>query len=303
MSEELLPFSVVIPAYNAKPFIERALESVAAQTFKAYEIVVVDDGSSDGTSSRTEAWTRSHPEIRLRLVRQQNRGIGGSRNTGVREAVGQYVAFLDQDDVWTKDKLAGVFRVLTASSAPIDLVCHDEWLEENGRTTARQTYGPYTGYEDLLFKGNCLSASATVVRRQALLEVGGFREDRKLNGVEDYDLWLRLARAGCRFEYLHEPLGIYCVHGMGYTSNVELNCEHSLNVLASHFAQWSAPTPYYRYLMRKRRGDAFRVAGRLLMKRGEHLKAREFFRKALHEDPFSWKAWGFTFLTLARITV
>lgn len=302
MSEEPLPFSVVIPAYNAETWIADALDSVARQTLTDYEVVVVDDGSRDSTSKRVRDWTAVHSNVELRLVRQENRGIGEARNAGVQAATGVYVAFLDADDLWMERKLEAVAGMLNGAR-PADLVCHDEWREENGTRTGRLTHGPYSSYRELLFKGNAVSTSAAVVRRDRVLAVGGFSPDLRLNGMEDYDLWLRLARSGCSFEYLHEVLGIYRVHGGGIASRIEEHCEHGLNLLVAHSQAWPIRTPYYRFLMRKRRSDMFRAAGRAFEKRGEHQKALEFFRKALHEDPFSWKAWGFTFLTLARITV
>lgn len=292
-----LTFSVVIPAYNAERFIVDALNSVARQTFTEYEIVVVDDGSKDGTSKQVRAWSADHQGIELRLLQQENKGIGQARNTGVRSATGTYVAFLDSDDIWMEQKLETVALRL-ARPLPAELICHDEWLEEAGHRPRRLTYGPHSTYKEILFKGNPLSTSATVVRRQKLLEVGGFSEDLRFNSVEDYDLWLRLARSGCRIEYVHEVLGTYRQHGQGITSKIEMHCEHYLNVLEAHFSGWQKKTPCYRYLMRRRRAAVLRGACRAFMQRGESREAQRFFLRALFEDPFSWKGWALGILNL-----
>ena len=294
-------YSVVIPAYNAERFIRQALDSVAKQTFTGYEIVVVDDGSTDGTAREIEAWAEANPAITLLLVRQSNGGIGAARNVGVRAARGQYVAFLDADDVWAERKLE--IMVLHAQQLQAaELLCHDEWLVEDGRRRGLR-HGPYTTYRQLLFKGNSLSTSATVVTRAAVLNVGGFSEDPRFNGVEDYELWLRLAQSGCRIAYRHEPLGTYSVGSHGVTSRLEEHYAHCLNVLQAHFESWRPQNAYYRYLMRKRRATVLRGAGRAFLHLGRHREAFPWFVKSLGEDPFSWKAWALTMLNLLHITV
>ncbi|MBM4135056.1 MAG: glycosyltransferase [Nitrospira sp.] len=294
-------FSVVIPAYNAEQYVREALDSVARQTFTEYEIVVVDDGSSDGTPKQVACWAVDHPRIELRVIQQEHGGIGRARNAGVRGATGTYVAFLDVDDLWMERKLETVALYCQQPKA-VELFCHDEWLEENGRRR-RLRYGPYATYRQLLFKGNCLSTSATVVRRTKLLEVGGFSDNPRFNGVEDYELWLRLARTGCCIEYIHEPLGIYRVHGRGITSRIEEHCAHYLNVLEAHFESWQPQTAYCRCLMRRRRAAVLRGAGRASLKVGRHREARLWFMKSLLQDPFSWKAWALSTLNLLRISV
>lgn len=295
-------FSVIIPAYNAENFIQQALDSVKNQTFLDYEIVVVDDGSKDSTSQQVKIWAEKNLQVKLRLLRQKNKGIGGARNSGVREARGQFIAFLDADDIWMNRKLEMVAQCL-GRSPDIDLICHDEWLYENGRNQNRFTYGPFSAYEDLLFKKNCISTSATVVRREKILEVGWFSEDLRFNSVEDYDLWLRLARSGARIKYLHEVLGAYRVHGGGITSKIDYICANNLHLLEAHFAQWPRQTPYYRYLMRRRRSDTYRGAAHACLKKGAHKEARRYLHQALKQDPLSWKGWVLIALNLARVKI
>lgn len=293
-------FSVVIPAYNSEASIREALDSIAAQTYPGYEVLVVDDGSQDATVSRVNAWVAHHATIRVQVIRRSHGGIGAARNAGVQAAQGAYIAFLDADDVWLTQKLETVVRELHRAPS-LELLCHDEWLEETGRQPRRLRHGPYITYQDLLFKGNTLSTSAVVVRRDSMLDVGGFSTDLALNGVEDYDLWLRLARLGCRIGYLHEVLGVYRVHAQSVTGRIQEHCEHGLNVLAAHFRDWQQRHAVDRYRMRRRRADAFRGAGRALMKRGEHHTARQFLRLAFDQDPLSWKTHVLRILNLAHV--
>lgn len=295
-------FSVVIPAYNAKAYIPECLDSVRVQSFTDYEVVVVDDGSEDGTGGLVQDWASRNSALRLRLVRQENRGIGSARNTGVRGATGKFIAFLDSDDSWLPKKLERVAEFIS-EHGDADLVCHDEWLAEEAHPTRTLRYGPYTAYEDLLFKRNCISTSATVVRSRNVLAVGGFSENPRFNGAEDYDLWLRLAKAGCRFAYLHEVLGRYRVHKGGTTRKAEEYCEHTLGLLAVHFGSFPEADPRYRSMMRRRRAGALRGAGRLLMKQGDRVRAQQYLRKAIGEDPLSWKNWGLALLNTAHLSV
>ena len=293
--------SVVVPAYNAELFIEDALNSVARQSLSDYEVIVVDDGSTDRTYDKVNGWSNEHPSIFLKIIRhQKNKGIGGARNTGIHSSLGSYIAFLDADDLWLESKLENVMQHFK-KKPNLDLVCHDEWIEECGRLTRRNHCGPYTSYRDLLYKGNTLSTSATVIIKERALAARGFSENVSFNGVEDYDFWLRLARINCAIGYINVVLGIYRMFGQGITSRIEEHCRHNLNVVNTHFKEWRPQTPLYEYLMRKRRAGIIRGGGRAFMRSDNHKAAHQYFVTALKYDPLNWKAWLFLFLNTARI--
>jgi glycosyltransferase involved in cell wall biosynthesis len=293
-------FSVVLPAYDAEAFITQALDSVGAQSEGDYEIVVLDDGSRDGTSEAVRRWHAQHDARSLRLHAQDNRGIGAARNAAIAHADGQWIAFLDADDLWLPPKLARV-RAFLARHPDVDLVCHDEWLVDGSGTRRRLRHGPHTRYHDLLFKGNVLSTSATVVRSASVRAVGGFPEDLRYNGHEDYDLWLRLARSGCRFAYLHEILGHYRVHAGGITSRAEEHCVNGLNVLEAHYRTLPAPRMRERYSIRRRRAATIRGAVRTLLRQRDERAARRLLALAAREDPLSLKTWALGASVLARL--
>ena len=193
-----MKISVVIPTYNRAELLPRALASVNAQTLSPDEVIVVDDGSTDG--SRELIATR-HPECRY--LRQENRGVSAARNLGIREARGEWIALLDSDDTWLPTKLAAQMDgVCRTSSARI---CHTEelWIRNGVRVNAMKKHRKRGGW---IFR-DCLplcaiSPSSALIHRELFETVGLF--DESLPACEDYDMWLRIcARYPVAFE--HQP--------------------------------------------------------------------------------------------------
>lgn len=167
--------------------IAEAVESVLAQSFKALEIIVIDDGSNDGTVDRLQSYAAS-----LRVISQERRGVAAARNNGVRSAQGRYVAFLDSDDLWLADKL----EIQTAFMAqhPEMQICQTEevWIRHGRRINPKTKHRKPSG--DIFRRSLelCLvSPSAVMITRELFDRVGGF--DETLPVCEDYDLWLRIA--------------------------------------------------------------------------------------------------------------
>lgn len=185
--------SVVIPAYNAERTIIRTLESVFAQTFPPHEIIVVDDGSQDRTA---EVVSQLAP--RVRLIRQGNAGPAAARNHGIREATGEWIALLDSDDTWLPEKLQRQARELRPDVALV----HCYIVEAVDEVDAELDF-------ETLWRGNRIGTSSVILSKSAFNAVGGFNEDRRMMGVEDYNLWLRLAGAGLKIVTVKEPLSSY----------------------------------------------------------------------------------------------
>lgn len=209
-SEKEIDFSVIIPAFNAGQFITRTLDSVANQTYSNFEIVITNDGSVDDTEAVITEYILAHPSLHIHLSNQTNNGIGSARNNGIFRARGIYLAFLDADDCWYKNKLQSVYEILKGSP-DIDVLYHDEVEIREGKVETKSHYGAVTSpvYEDLLFNGNRLSTSATVVKRELAQGIGGFSENQDFNSAEDYEFWLRLAKNKAKFHYFPVVLGEY----------------------------------------------------------------------------------------------
>jgi len=177
-------FSVVIPTYNCAEFLERALKTVFSQTYQNFEVIVVDNSSTDNTNNVL----KSFADNRLIVIKVNNHGnIAYSRNKGIRISKGNWVAFLDSDDVWKTNKLEKAKDAINHNPQFI-LVCHDEWHVDNGETNIRLKYGPAGPdmYERLLFEGNCISTSAVCLRKDIAVKSGGFSEREDFITVEDY---------------------------------------------------------------------------------------------------------------------
>jgi glycosyltransferase involved in cell wall biosynthesis len=233
-------FSVIMPTHQAAGFIGRTVSCVLDQTFSDWELVVLDNGSTDAT----EAIVRGFADPRVRYAWQEDSGLpANSRNNAIRMAEGEYLAFLDADDWWAPEKLARVEAALTAEPS-LDLVCHDaDVVDPQGRVLGHRAYrlDDRDAYTQLLYRGCFLTTSATVLRRSVALRAGLFDERPDFRTVEDFDLWLRVARAGAHFRLLPETLGTYLVHAEG-TSNadVERNYDNMWTMLHTHYLPLAA---------------------------------------------------------------
>ena len=202
--------SVVIPVYNRPDDLRRALDSLRAQTFLAFEVVVCDDGSTADIRSVVEGFSST---LSVRYLRIDNSGgPARPRNHAIQHTSGEWVAFLDSDDWWDPDRLA---QVSVHLDDEIDLLYHPlrligpKGLSERGgsRTVGMPIVGDALRFMAVV--DNPIPNSAAVVRRECLERIAGFCEERELIAYEDFDAWLRLAEMGARFRFLPKALGYY----------------------------------------------------------------------------------------------
>lgn len=279
MTQERPLVSIVIPAYNAATFIEKTLDSVRAQAYASYEVLVVDDGSRDDTHGVVEAYLKRH-KMPGRCIKQANKKIAGARNTGIHASAGDFISFLDHDDLWFPEKLSAVMAEF-GRHPEADVICHNENIIKDGAVVRTTQNGPAAAdmYESLLFKGNRLSPSAVTVRKSLLLAVGGFREDEEFNTVEDYDLWMRLAKAG-RIHFMEAVLGQYLLVAGGASNRIVYHNTNLEHLLRDHFASYPKQDPLTRLRMRKRLAAVCRGAARGLLAQGDVLGALRYAPKA-----------------------
>ncbi|MCG2711498.1 MAG: glycosyltransferase [Candidatus Omnitrophica bacterium] len=207
--------SVIIPSYNCGQYITEGIESVLQQTYRDREIVIVDDGSTDETKKILESYINSK---QIRYFYQENKGPAAARNTGIREAKGAFLAFLDADDLWEKGKLEKSIDFMEKNN--FDWLCTSlKKIDENGREIIKRipedswVLVSSTGEMKQLRNGLFFFSSIpvhtpTIVAKKICFEKVGIFDERFLIG-EDTDLWLRFEEAGLKGGYLDEPLTIY----------------------------------------------------------------------------------------------
>jgi glycosyltransferase involved in cell wall biosynthesis len=258
--------SVIIPAYNAEAFIQSTLDSVLAQTYQNFEIIVVDDGSSDRTPDVVESYTQCDP--RIRLLRQKNSGVAAARNLAIQASKGVYISPIDADDIWYPQKLEKQVRCIENADDSVGLVYSwSVYLNETGEIFGRYiTDQGYTFAEgnvfNILLCFNFLdNASTALFRRSCIDRVGGYNCNLKAQnaqGCEDWDIYLRIAE-----HYSFRVVPEYLIGYRQYLGSMATNCsimarsyelmmevwQRSLNA-PNHLRRWSRST-FYNYLMGK----------------------------------------------------
>jgi len=245
------PFiSVIIPTYNHAHFLTQSLRSVLDQEYSNFEVLVVDNNSSDNTDDVVLGFK----DDRIRLLKIHNKGvIAASRNLGIRHAKGNWIAFLDSDDIWYKTRINTLINKLTCGK--YDVISTDEMVRNHDINSLKVLrMGPYTKnfYETMLFYGNRLSTSATIVRRSFLIDNNLlFSENKKYITVEDYDLWMKLAQSGAGFLFIRKPGGEYNIHGENNSSKTNFHNDNLKILLTDHINKFKVSSSEKKMLFRK----------------------------------------------------
>jgi glycosyltransferase involved in cell wall biosynthesis len=238
MSADGIQVSVIMPAYNSEGFIVQAIESVISQTHANWELIIVDNCSSDGTASIIESYARD--ESRIVFIRhQRNKGIAASKNSALKTARGDYIAFLDSDDYWLSNKLEKQLAYMANSGA---LICCSNYRRIDAEGNELGVVEPPRSmvYKDLL-KSNFMGNSTVIYNAKKLGKVFF-----KAIDYEDYVAWLTLLKSGCRAHCVPEVLAHYRVSDQSMSSNKfktitwqwriyreqeQLSCFHSLYLM------------------------------------------------------------------------
>ncbi len=227
--------SVIIPVYNQAVYVSEAIQSVLGQTYPDFELIVVDDGSTDETPRILE----SFHDPRLRVFRQPNKGLSEARNYGLRESSAPLVTFLDSDDYFYPDKLA-VLSDYLQEHPEIGLVSGGtQYIDQKGQPLRQEVNSP--GILDLhkFLISNPICVSAILMRRIWFDRVGMF--DVNLRACEDWDLWIRLAYAGCRFAWVEQPVVAYRYHGGQMTRESDRMRKAIFSFIDKFFGQPNLP--------------------------------------------------------------
>jgi glycosyltransferase involved in cell wall biosynthesis len=305
--------SVVIPAYNAAEFLGEALDSVLAQTYQPLEVIVVDDGSEDESPQVVATYAD-----KVTYIQKERAGPASARNIGIRASSGEWVAFLDADDLWMPTLLEKLVKKAVQTGA--DLAFSD-WvplvngsvigpsnLERSGvkaRLDTLASNGVLVNPFKLLLEVGCyFSPSSVLVRKDSLLEIGLL--DESIYGTEDLDLWLRLSLR-YRFAALNEVLSLRRIHGRNIsrdTWSLNANEIKTFEKLERH-APTAAPGTRWRKLLRKRMVPMLREQGAGYLERGQIPLARKSWAKGFRRSysPRLAAYWLATFLPRSCVEV
>lgn len=291
--------SVVIPVYNNETTIQQTIESVLGQSFSALELLVINDGSQDSTLEVISGIS----DARLKVFSYPNAGLAATRNRGISHAGGEYISFIDADDLWTPDKLEAQFKALQANPQAAVAYSWTDWIDESGQFLRPGGHINVSGnvYVKLLVRDFVESGSNPLIRAEALAEVGGF--DESLPAVEDWDMWLRLAT---RYEFVcvPSPQILYRVSSNSMSSNVWKMEAGSLRVIERAFAQ--APESL-QHLKREILGSRYQYLTLKAIEgppeRSKGLAAARFFWQAVSNNPAWLQRTQLMLIVLLKITI
>lgn len=203
-----MKFSIIIPLYNKAPYIRKALETVCAQTYRDYEIIVVNDGSTDDSAVVAESYLQHAEGICYTIISQDNAGVAAARNRGVKHASGQYMAFLDADDWWEPDYLARMAELIADYPQAGVYGCNYVYYKPGKTRVALNIPTGYINYPKAYYEGSAMPiwTGATIMPKTVLEEMGGFPLGIKLG--EDFLLWAKTA-LHYKVAFLNEPLAYY----------------------------------------------------------------------------------------------
>lgn len=261
--------SVIVPVYNVERFIKETIASVLAQTFRDFELIIVDDQSPDGSIAICEQFA----DPRIQIVHQKNRGLAGARNTGIRHAKGEYIALLDSDDLWLPEKLAKHVQHLESNPKVGISFSRSAFIDENSKSLGTYQMPKLTGIDapHLLCRNPIGNGSAPVIRRDALEgikfqdnlygEIEDFYFDDQFRQSEDIECWIRIAiQTNWQIEGIPEPLTLYRVNPDSLSANMTKQLDSWEKVMAKTrtyapdlLAKWESLARAYqfRYLSRR----------------------------------------------------
>ena len=278
--------SVVIPVYNRSRELRRALESLARQTVRDFEVVVCDDGSTEDIHAVLASF-ENQIEIRYRRI-ENSGGPARPRNVAMSAARGEWIAFLDSDDWWDDCRLA---VISTELGDDVDLLYHSLRVVTAPGLTRTLERRPVIGdplrgeaLRHMVLYGNPVPNSAAVVRRRLLSQIGGICEDRAIV-AEDFDTWLCLVEAGARVRFLNQVLGSYWVGADGISAFSRRQIDGQLALFARHVTRLS---PDLRVVAEACHN--YLIGSMLLQLGGSHQQARKYLLQASPLPSFAMRA-------------
>ncbi|MDI6696136.1 MAG: glycosyltransferase family 2 protein [Anaerolineales bacterium] len=270
--------SVIIPAYNQGVYLGKAVQSVLDQTYPDFDIIIVDDGSTDVTADIA----RGFKDQRIRYIYQENRGLSAARNTGIQNSDGELLTFLDSDDLFFPDKLEVLVAELNHHPEVGFVAGQAVLIDENGNPLGEVFNTPLPEDPARLLLWNPLHVCSVMVRRLWIDRVGLF--DERFRAYEDWDMWLRLARAGCPMRWTPHPVSMYRFHTHQMTQDRERMTTATFAVLAKVFSDPTLPE-HWKNLKDLAYANAYLRAAIQAYRVGDFQEGRQALGEAVRLDP------------------
>jgi len=279
--------SVIIPVYNGADYILETIASVKSQSLPPIEIIIVDDGSTDGTPDKV----KSIPGVTL--IVQANRGPSAARNRAAAMASGDWLAFVDADDLWHPEKLKVQSELFSDDTSFV--YCNRTNFGDLGGLSVLQSDGVtlYEGeiFTRLLEQGNFITVSSVVINRRVFQACGGFCEDKAIQGVDDWDLWLQASRLG-KARRSMQPLVQYRIHSGGMSRNIRKMCNAQLQVLQRVSNQTAeSQTSSLKKSIKLSRANTYHTWGFFAANGKDYQLSRKLYAQAILVDPKNLQSW------------
>lgn len=273
--------SVICIVYNSMVYLPRTVASVLAQTFTDFELIIVNDGSSDNVVE----WVSSLEDPRIKLITQVNKGIPGARNTGIEHARGEYLAFLDGDDLWAPIKLKKQVQCLDERPKVglVNCFIKYKYIDAFDKVISKivQTDGDGEVWKGVVVENYIRDGSVPMIRRSCFDKVGVFSTDPDVGWCDDWDMWIRIAKH-YHFALIKEPLVFYRKHVESTSNKYRSLIPQTQAVLERTFGNVSSEL---QYLKAKSYGYNYRYAAWLALAVQNWREARGLHRQAINHDP------------------
>ena len=293
--------SVVVPVYDSEGYLATTLDSAMAQDYPAFELLLVDDGSTDGSGAIARDYAARHPD-RVRFFVQENGGICAARNTAIAHARGRYIAMLDHDDVWQPSHLSRAVAALESDPGTVMVHSNVRFIDRDGRVVSEvPVTEPWARWHSRVFEGLLLrhlhvACCTAVFRREDCVAVGGFDLRYNRIGCEDRDLWLRLALRG-RIRHLDHHGADWRFHDAGYSSRHQERMMRGRQILVERMREF----PEGRRLYRKARAAIALSEAEDCCGRHESLRRLKAYARTIVRNPADrrgWRGFAYTLLVL-----
>ena len=273
--------SVIMPVYNGEKYLRWAIESVLGQTYSNFELIVVDDGSTDNSGDIARSFGD-----KIRYIYQENKGLGGARNTGILASQAEFVGLLDADDEWMPNYLETMMKLVQQYPNAAVYYCTAQGMDSNGNNLTRIFGRVIKSIDQRLLRANFIIPSTVILNRSVVIDFGLFEQDNlEIHGCEDWDLWLRLISSH-QFVGTTETLVRYRLHENTFSANsdhmqkaVKAVIEKNFGLDNGNYADWSDDK-------KRAFGGVYRYQALIsVQKKGDWKTAKVSLRKAFEIDP------------------